>query len=372
MKYLLPCFIALFVISACTPSQQIKVPNIGEPVPNISWTTIYGEKIDLNQFKGKWVLLCYWCPCPRHQVDISAIKSLYNDVWHGQIEVLVIDAPNSLQSGKTLEEFADVNLLPLDFKLIPYKQDDITNNFSRPQYFLINPSGILYKSRANAFSSDILPYLVSRDYTGDINERKTLANAIEFTSDAIINISNVKISNITDKSAELYWKTDVEANSIAYLSAINISGLGVTKLYRDVNLTKSHTINLNNLEPSKWYSVDLKSEGVNESYDTYDLGFNTQPSDYADRAKIFNIYISDITDTSANIRWSTDRPVSCSVCCTTYCTALDEPTVDHSYTFSKRKPTTEYWAQLMAVDRGVSDVFNFKTLKAIDSTPNIP
>jgi len=170
---------------------EYKSIRIGEAVPNISWTSISGEMIDLQKFLGRWVLLCYWCPCPRHRVDILAIKSFYHDKLHEQFKVLIIDSPDTFKSNMTLQEFAHENSLAVDFCLISDVHSSLDNTIfdkfdlgmSRPKYFLINPEGILHRCRENAFSSEIFTYNVSRDDISDLDEKKTLSNVDEFMSD---------------------------------------------------------------------------------------------------------------------------------------------------------------------------------------------
>jgi peroxiredoxin len=170
---------------------EFKSVRIGEAVPNISWTTIDGELIDLQKFRGDWVLLCYWCPCPRHRVDVLAVKSLYRDSSHGQLQVIVIDAPDKFKSDITLEKFANENYLISEFRLISNNQYSLDNNVfdlfdldrGRPKYFLINPSGILHRARETAFSWDNQPYSGSRDDVSDLDEKRTLSNIENFMND---------------------------------------------------------------------------------------------------------------------------------------------------------------------------------------------
>jgi len=118
------------------------------------------------------------------------------------------------------------------------------------------------------------------------------------------------------------------------------------------------------LEPFKLYHVNLQSRDIEGQFDTYELGFLTQPYNYAYGAQIFDISVFDITDKNAKIRYSTFQPASCSVCYIKLCSFWDTKTVDHSFTFSNLEADTEYWVQILAKGEAVSDVFNFKTLKA--------
>lgn len=164
---------------------------IGEIVPNISWITIQQEFVNLQQFRGSWVLLCYWCPCTWHRVDMLSIGSIYRDKLHKQLQVLIIDAP--YKSDLSLEEFADKNHLPGEFTLISY--DKASNDRTvfdlgvcRPIYLLINPEGILHRYRNNAFRSENLDNNNSRDNINDHDEEKTLANVNKFIGNNTVDI----------------------------------------------------------------------------------------------------------------------------------------------------------------------------------------
>lgn len=161
---------------------ELKSVMIGETIPNISWTTTKGELIDLQKFRGIWVLLCYWCPCTKHRIDVLAIKSLYHDKLHKQLQVLIIDAP--YKSDITLEEFASKSHLPEEFQLIANKKASIDRTLFNlegcgPQYFLIDPAGILQGRCGNPFSWSNN----SSDDTSGVDEKNALAYLDKFLSD---------------------------------------------------------------------------------------------------------------------------------------------------------------------------------------------
>jgi|GEM_PF-6092060 len=126
---------------------------------------------------------------------------------------------------------------------------------------------------------------------------------------------------------------------------------------------------LDNLEPHRLYSVDLDcKDSIGRSY-TYHLGFLTQPVNYQKYGvEILNINISDITDKSAKITWSTKRAVECILCCPIFCYDDEiNPSHNHQVKLPNLKPDTEYWVQILVKgNEGVSDVFNFRTLKVMD------
>lgn len=480
--------LSLAGITACTPSESIKVPNIGEPVPNISWTTIDGERIDLEQFRGSWVLLCYACFCTKHQEDILTLRSVYDSLYDRNLKVVVIQDNGGVQPPTTLDVLAKENNLP--FYLVKDNQQSINIMMSaedegggRPIYFLLDTNGYLQgiKKRGFYYSDEPPTKLPINDFDAqaaaskhplEMNESRMVdeliflydAISVKFEDISVTNITtrgatirwktdkvvpcqlfgslppgswaprtqpsttheclidgifpnklcintaiasshdngklrlpihlyyssskfsyttlsdnltephiyNVKVSKITDKSAEIYWETDRESTGFVNLRIIHEDEFPEreTPMYkREINFTKKHSLIMDNLEPNHLCMVDLESQDSIGRSDTYDLGFVTQPLNYKTYGvEIFNINIFNITDTSAEITWSTDRIVSSWGCFTTFCSGGDKPSHDHSQTLSNRKPDTEYYIQLMVKDGGgVSDVFNFKTLKAIDT-----
>jgi len=90
------CFIAtVFVllsmtgIAACVPSDSIKIRGT-DPIPNTSWVTITGESMELKQFKGSWVLLCYLWSYPGQTGDLLAIQDICNRLDENNLRVVVI------------------------------------------------------------------------------------------------------------------------------------------------------------------------------------------------------------------------------------------------------------------------------------------
>jgi len=497
IQYFLICVIALLAISGCTPSNSIDnvepFLKIGDKVPNISWTTVKGEKIDLKQFTGRWVLLCYWCSCPVHRNDILTIKSVYDALYDKNLDVIVI---NDTYAQIGLDEFGKQNNVP--FYLVEDNQKSINTIkpesatvSRRPIYFLIDTNGNLNNIELGTFdgtfydSANAPTRLPANDWEAIIIDNDQLSQTqlkmlgvLIFLYDAIavkfddiyitnvtangatikwksdkavpcwvyvhsplgfcagpteqntkhkwilqdiyptnnctfaitasgfdknklqleillynsspkysfstlaedydkeysdagthvykndLNISNVKISNITDKSADLFWETDEIATSMATLSTYDKPP--IIKIKEDTNFTKHHAVMVDKLEPQQLYHLHLESEDVQGRFDNYELGFVTQPSNYASGAKISNIYLYDITDRSAKLKWSTDRSVWSSACYQYDCSAGDINT-EHSSTLSYHlEPDTEYWVQILAHGESVSDVFNFRTLKTTD------
>ncbi|MCZ7356004.1 MAG: hypothetical protein O8C66_08475 [Candidatus Methanoperedens sp.] len=121
-------------------------------------------------------------------------------------------------------------------------------------------------------------------------------------------ISNVSVTNITWKSAEVRWQTDEYTNSTLYSVAgdNNFS-------YEETDYTREHKIILTNLTPSTTYRVHIISRdhqanasvsaNIAENYSE----FTTAPPDVIPPV-ISNVWVSDIKSDRASIYWTTDEP----------------------------------------------------------------
>jgi len=200
LKYLLICILTMLVMPACTPNDSIK---IGDKVPNISWTTITGEKIDLQKFRGSWVLLCYWCSCRVHRSDILDIRSVYDALYVKNLKVIVVEDVEWPEIA--LEQFSKENKIP--FYLVTDRQNSVDEikysnvtssrlqipSSGRPVYFLIDPIGNLHGVKLGAFN----------------NVGNSISNVIEFITDVIkVKFDNITVTYITSHEATIRWQTD--------------------------------------------------------------------------------------------------------------------------------------------------------------------
>ncbi|MFA5399816.1 MAG: redoxin domain-containing protein [Dehalococcoidia bacterium] len=137
MKYLLACFIALFVISAC--ASQV---HVGDQAPNFTLTDINGKRISLQDFRGKQVVLYLWfLYCPECTEDLAEIQELNNNSDERVIKFLTINPENS---SKDVADFFTKNgysfpvLFDLDGSI--YKQYNLRPR-SAPYTIIIAPDG---------------------------------------------------------------------------------------------------------------------------------------------------------------------------------------------------------------------------------------
>ena len=102
MKYLLACFLALFVISAC--ASQI---HVGDQSPNFTLPDISGKPVSLQDFHGRNVVIYLWfIDCPECINDLREIQSLSNCIDNNSMKFLTI---NSLDSTKIVTDYLNNN-----------------------------------------------------------------------------------------------------------------------------------------------------------------------------------------------------------------------------------------------------------------------
>jgi Purple acid Phosphatase, N-terminal domain len=118
----------------------------------------------------------------------------------------------------------------------------------------------------------------------------------------IPSISNVQATNLTANSAHITWDTDVVATSLV--------DYGLTTTYTNTvsngALVFSHGLDLTGLAPSTTYHYRVTSNSICGNADTSaDFSFTTPPFQ---PLAINNVSCSNITDTSLNVVWDTNRP----------------------------------------------------------------
>jgi len=263
-------------ITACVPSNSIKV---GDAVPNFSWTTITGEKIDLQNLRGSWVLLCYLQSYPDHNGDISAIRDIYDRLDEENLKVVII--PN-YSYDIPFKDSADENIPP--FYLVIDKQNTISKfKFEkyvenvRPVYFLIDTNGIVSKVNYDEIEYFLdpssppthLPYndypiylegLNRQNIALDEHQRKIL-DVLVFLGDVIrVGFSDITVTNITSHGATITWKTDKAVPCVLMAGELCVAPANQN--------TRFHQIILDDLVPNKTYTFAVTAYGL-DRHDLY-------------------------------------------------------------------------------------------------------
>jgi len=227
----------------------------------------------------------------------------------------------------------------------------------------------------NKISSSLQNFTTAQTTSGGVAPKLAPVPVQDVTAPLI---SNVLVSNVTANSAVITWTTDEPADSqIDY---------GLTKTYAsstilDANLVTSHSQGISGLELSTKYFIKVKSRDASGNLrDAEDFDFTT--TDAADTISplISNISVSNITETSVTISWTTNESSDTQVeygPSTSYgsLTSLDTTlATSHSQVISSLSASTIYHYRAISKDasgnRAVSPNFTFTTATPpTDMTP---
>jgi hypothetical protein len=140
--------------------------------------------------------------------------------------------------------------------------------------------------------------IANNEALSEDNNFTTAVNPNDLTAPTI---SNVTISEPTTTTATITWTTDEEATSyVGYSQDQNYANE-----QGNFQMTTNHSVTLAGLNPGTYYYFRIKSvdPSGNVSYQTND-GFSTQAG--ASPPIIDNIQITDVSESSAVIRWDTN------------------------------------------------------------------
>ncbi|MBS1579265.1 MAG: TlpA family protein disulfide reductase [Bacteroidetes bacterium] len=118
---------------------------VGSVSPNFQLKDIKGEIINLNSFKGKWVLLDFWAsyciPCRENNAVLKLLFEKYNKINFTVISISAdIDKENWV---KAIKEDGMVWHQVSDFQSIKSGVMKMYHINALPTYFLISPNGIV-------------------------------------------------------------------------------------------------------------------------------------------------------------------------------------------------------------------------------------
>lgn len=145
--------------------------------------------------------------------------------------------------------------------------------------------------------------VISKDRLGN----ETISGENSFTVPLII--TNLQVSNITDSSASVTWKTTRPATSMVEYGTNPNLNLQEPQFVDPLKLLSSHSIDLLNLQSNTIYYYRVKSKDLFGNTAVSPLQtFLTLPS--TQPPVISNIVVYNITDFSAAVSWNTNSPTT--------------------------------------------------------------
>ncbi|MCW3136373.1 MAG: carboxypeptidase regulatory-like domain-containing protein [Canidatus Methanoxibalbensis ujae] len=187
--------------------------------------------------------------------------------------------------------------------------------------------------------------------TAEILENQT--TTLNFTLITPPIISNIMVTNITQTSATIEWKTDEPSTS---LIKYGTSPGSYPYFKEDTSYTTTHSLTLTNLQPNtSYYFVVNSTDRVGNSAESSEYSFKTKEPDTT-APVISNITVSAVTGSTATITWKTDEPATSQIeygLTTSYgsSTPLDTNLVtEHTQTITGLKSNTTYHFRVKSKD----------------------
>ncbi len=147
---LLAIFILTFAF-AVSASAQTRLA-VGAPAPPFSGTSLDGTTIDLNELKGKVVVMTFWSTkCEICHVEFPKLNRVIKSFDGKNVVFLSLTMENDAKVEAYLKSnHLDTQVLPNSFgTLLQYADRDKSGNLDMgfPSYFVINDAGVIeYRS----------------------------------------------------------------------------------------------------------------------------------------------------------------------------------------------------------------------------------
>ena len=293
------CLLGLIGWSVVTSINAPEVGSeIGKRAPDFVLQTLDGESVTLDDFRGRMVILNYWDDlngCWREEElaqEIYSIQSI-RDRWPAE-ELAILSIVSESSDHAEVQELIDRYGLTVPILL---DSEEVRSNYDIMHggvHFFTDSEGIIK--------------LVINGYLSSPDEIEDMLDGIKNSSDMkgiAPAISDISVSDITDKGAVIRWFTDEPANSDAIVH--DAKGVCISIL-PDEALVTTHSITVDSLSQGTIYDFQVLS-GYNRSR-TY--SFTTLSTDIS-APVVHDAYVSSITDSSATINWVTDEPATSEV-----------------------------------------------------------
>jgi len=191
-----------------------------------------------------------------------------------------------------------------------------------------------------------------------------------------LEITNIKIKNITDDSAEIFWATNKTSQGIVKFGFEKNNYLFWAN--SENSLSTSHKATLSNLSPQTTYYLRIYSQdSLNNRIISNETYFTTEKYQDADPPKISKIKILSTTGTTAIITWETNEPAKDVFRYGTSPKELKKYKKTYQYqtfheiSLTNLSPSTKYYFQFTSKDKeknsSSSGILNFQTIDTNDN-----
>lgn len=349
------CLIALLAWGILGLSHTPKIGyEAGMQAPQFELQTIDGQTITSNDLLGNVSVIAFWRPAQWNQttdwekIHLAEQLQKIQDTWAAsEVSVLAIVPESDKEAAQWLATEEEI--------AFPIAVDPSGNTFAsfgivyEPTQIFIDKEGIIRAIVPGLFQTQL-----EIDTVIDNIQRKGKSE----TSRPVI--SDIKVTLVTDKRAEINFITDKPA--IGWLiSTEYIVNPGdrsnITATPPDSSAAEIHSLALANLEAETTYhfrayassDTDGKYPAQSREYTFTTLVDTTPPA-------ISNVEIADVTDSSLTITWSTDEPATTHAeypvdqWPNTIAASSDTFVIDHSITLNGLNPDTAYTITLKSKD----------------------
>ncbi len=342
-------------------------PAVGNRAPDFTVQTIDGESATLSDFRGKIVMLSFWnFPShswyPEYCLEEGHYMEAVLDEWPDEELVILTIAYES--DGAAIQEFMAKH--GFTFPLLIDSEGEVCADYDivyDPTHFFIDTKGTIKAVMLGPFhSQDKIEGMLD-----SIKNKRQIKTAI-------LTISNVSVSSITDTSAVITWVTDKPASS-----QVVIDEFGVSMMPEETPVT-SHSVTVRGLAPDTIYHFRVLS-GYNFENPTASERYSFATLTDASPPVIWYVDISNVAESSAVIEWETDEPATSEVeywitdSWDSITVLDDELTTHHSVSLSELQPNTRYHLEVKSRDASGHEatlhIFAVATLPALPIGPKV-
>ncbi len=128
------------------PQSSLSFPRIGFTAPDLELTTLDGNTVSLNDYRGKVVLLNFWASwCPPCKAEMPAMQSVTEDYPADQVAILSVNSTFQDEMG-AIQDF--VVTYGLTFPVLLDTDGEVSSRYqvqALPTSYFIDQHGLIQK-----------------------------------------------------------------------------------------------------------------------------------------------------------------------------------------------------------------------------------